>query len=72
MSLQAAKLKDGEFFTEFGPMWPGQGLSLKVKSVLYEEKSDFQVGEWHRHLCQTATYLADFSAAARLPRSAQF
>lgn len=24
-------------------MWPGQGLSLKVKEILYRGKSDFQV-----------------------------
>lgn len=24
-------------------MWPGQGLSLKVKDVLYKARSDFQV-----------------------------
>jgi spermidine synthase len=34
--------KDG-WFTELGSMWPGQGLSLKVKEVLYQGKSKFQV-----------------------------
>jgi spermidine synthase len=34
--------KDG-WFTELGSMWPGQGLSLKVKEVLYKGKSKFQV-----------------------------
>jgi hypothetical protein len=34
--------KDG-WYTELGPLWPGQGLSLKVKEVLYEGRSDFQV-----------------------------
>ena len=44
--------KDG-WFTELGSMWPGQGLSLKVKEVLYEGRSEFQVrvlccGGWRR------------------------
>ncbi|WIA37410.1 hypothetical protein OEZ86_014335 [Tetradesmus obliquus] len=30
------------WFTELGSMWPGQGLSLKVKEVLYKGKSKFQ------------------------------
>jgi spermidine synthase len=34
--------EDG-WFTELGSMWPGQGLSLKVKEVLYKGKSKFQV-----------------------------
>jgi hypothetical protein len=34
--------KDG-WYTELGSMWPGQGLSLKVKEVLYRGRSDFQV-----------------------------
>lgn len=34
--------KDG-WYTELGSMWPGQGLSLKVKEVLYRARSDFQV-----------------------------
>jgi hypothetical protein len=34
--------KDG-WYTELGSMWPGQGLSLKVKEVLYKGKSQFQV-----------------------------
>lgn len=33
--------KDG-WFTELGSMWPGQGLSLKVKEVLHRGKSQFQ------------------------------
>jgi hypothetical protein len=32
-------------------MWPGQGMSLQVKEVLFQGKSDFQV--WHCNL-QTA------------------
>lgn len=35
--------KDG-WYTELGSMWPGQGLSLQVKEVLYRGKSEFQVG----------------------------
>lgn len=31
------------WYTELGPMWPGQGLSLQVKEVLYRGKSTFQV-----------------------------
>ncbi|GMH33086.1 hypothetical protein BSKO_00920 [Bryopsis sp. KO-2023] len=34
-------VKDG-WFTELGVMWPGQGLSLKVKEILYRGKSNFQ------------------------------
>jgi hypothetical protein len=34
--------KDG-WFTELGSLWPGQGLSLKVKEVLYKGNSKFQV-----------------------------
>lgn len=33
--------KDG-WYTELGPMWPGQGLSLRVKEVLHRGRSDFQ------------------------------
>jgi hypothetical protein len=33
--------KDG-WYTELGPMWPGQGLSLKVKEVLHRSRSKFQ------------------------------
>jgi hypothetical protein len=35
--------KDG-WYTEVSSMWPGQGMSLKVKEVLYKGKSQFQVG----------------------------
>lgn len=34
--------KDG-WYTELGSMWPGQGLSLQVKEVLYRGRSEFQV-----------------------------
>ncbi|KXZ44051.1 hypothetical protein GPECTOR_75g775 [Gonium pectorale] len=30
------------WYTEMSPMWPGQGLSLKIKEVLYRAKSEFQ------------------------------
>ena len=30
------------WFSELSEMWPGQALSLKVDSVLFEGKSDFQ------------------------------
>ena len=34
----------GGWFTELSTMWPGQGLSLKVDEILFEGRSDFQVG----------------------------
>lgn len=33
----------GGWYTELGSMWPGQGLSLQVKEVLYKGRSKFQV-----------------------------
>jgi spermidine synthase len=33
----------GGWYTELGSMWPGQGLSLQVKEVLYQGRSEFQV-----------------------------
>ncbi|EFJ52441.1 hypothetical protein VOLCADRAFT_55771 [Volvox carteri f. nagariensis] len=30
------------WYTELSPMWPGQGLTLKIKEILYRAKSDFQ------------------------------
>eukprot|EP00878_Enallax_costatus_P005950 GHUV01006241.1.p1 GENE.GHUV01006241.1~~GHUV01006241.1.p1 ORF type:complete len:322 (+),score=76.82 GHUV01006241.1:184-1149(+) len=33
--------KDG-WYTELGSMWPGQGLSLQVKEVLYRGRSQYQ------------------------------
>ncbi|KAK9813753.1 hypothetical protein WJX73_007051 [Symbiochloris irregularis] len=32
----------GGWFTEVGTMWPGQGLSIKVDEVLFQDRSDFQ------------------------------
>ncbi len=32
----------GGWFTELSTMWPGQGLSLKVDEVLYQDRSKFQ------------------------------
>lgn len=32
----------GEWFSEISEMWPGQALSLKVKEMIYHEKSEFQ------------------------------
>ncbi|KIY96353.1 spermidine synthase [Monoraphidium neglectum] len=32
----------GGWYTELGSMWPGQGLSLEVKEVLYKGRSKFQ------------------------------
>ena len=34
----------GGWFTELSTLWPGQGLSLKVDEILFEGRSDFQVG----------------------------
>ena len=42
MATGGASFKDG-WYTEISTMWPGQGLSLQVKEVLFEGKSDFQV-----------------------------
>jgi spermidine synthase len=50
--------KDG-WFTELGSMWPGQGLSLKVKEVLYKGKSKFQVTHSHQ-LCPLTISLDTF------------
>jgi len=35
------KLGDG-WFSEIGPMWPGQCMSLEVEEILFEGRSDFQ------------------------------
>jgi hypothetical protein len=34
--------KEG-WYTELSTMWPGQGLSLEVKEVLFQQRSKFQV-----------------------------
>eukprot|EP01068_Selenidium_serpulae_P003588 Selendium_serpulae@DN3180_c0_g1_i1.p1 len=31
-----------KWFSEFGSMWPGQAMSLEIKEVLHEEKSEYQ------------------------------
>ena len=31
------------WFTELSSMWPGQGLSLEVKDILFRQRSKFQV-----------------------------
>jgi len=31
-----------DWFTEISTLWPGQGMSFKVKEVLYQKQSDFQ------------------------------
>ncbi len=50
---------EGGWYTELSPMWPGQGLSLKIKEVLYKGKSDFQVRfRWHPARHSTAQQLA--------------
>lgn len=33
----------GGWFTELSTLWPGQGLSLKVDEVLFQDRSKFQV-----------------------------
>lgn len=35
------EIKNG-WWTEVNEMWPGQAFSMKVKNVLYHEKSEFQ------------------------------
>lgn len=42
-ALSPQAFKDG-WFTEKCTLWPGQGLSLQYDEVLYQAKSDFQVG----------------------------
>ena len=32
----------GSWFTELSTMWPGQGLSLKVDNILFQDRSKFQ------------------------------
>eukprot|EP01025_Chloroclados_australasicus_P010718 TRINITY_DN1446_c0_g1_i2.p1 TRINITY_DN1446_c0_g1~~TRINITY_DN1446_c0_g1_i2.p1 ORF type:complete len:384 (+),score=19.88 TRINITY_DN1446_c0_g1_i2:700-1851(+) len=38
---QGKMVKDG-WFTELSTMWPGTGLSLKIKEIVFQGKSDFQ------------------------------
>ena len=33
----------GGWFTEIGTLWPGQGLSIQVGEVLFQQRSKFQV-----------------------------
>ena len=33
----------GGWFTELSTMWPGQGLSLKVDEIVFQDRSKFQV-----------------------------
>ena len=42
-SAQGFKAGGEGWFREVCEMWPGQGLSLKVKEVLLQERSKFQV-----------------------------
>ena len=35
--------KEG-WYTETSSLWPGQGLSLQVDEVLFQDRSDFQAG----------------------------
>ena len=30
------------WFTETGPLWPGQAMSLEIQKVLFEGKSKYQ------------------------------
>ena len=30
------------WFTETGPLWPGQAMSLEIQKVLFEAKSKYQ------------------------------
>jgi len=37
----ASKLKDG-WFTEYGPLWPGQAMSIEIEKTIMEERSELQ------------------------------
>ena len=41
-SMQGFTASGEGWFREMSPMWPGQGLSLKVKQILLQERSNFQ------------------------------
>jgi hypothetical protein len=43
LSVQGLNAAKEGWFTELSTMWPGQGLSLKVKEVLFQQRSKFQV-----------------------------
>lgn len=43
MCFQGMNIAKDGWYTELGSMWPGQGLSLKVKEVLHQGRSKFQV-----------------------------
>lgn len=63
VNMQGMNIAKHGWFTELGSMWPGQGLSLKVKDVLYKGKSKFQVSSrlpW--------IVLAAFTAMKRVKR----
>lgn len=45
-------VKDG-WFTELSTMWPGQGISIQVKEVLFQGKSDFQVRHYIKWILET-------------------
>jgi len=55
----------GGWFTELSTMWPGQGLSLKVDEVLYQDRSKFQA----RRRCCTLAVLLHAVAVAAWPKS---
>ena len=57
----------GGWFTELSTMWPGQGLSLKVDEVLYQDRSKFQA---RRRCCTLAALLHGVAVAARPESSA--
>ncbi|GLI64183.1 hypothetical protein VaNZ11_007375 [Volvox africanus] len=38
----ADQMIEAGWYTELSPMWPGQGLTLKIKDILHRAKSDFQ------------------------------
>jgi hypothetical protein len=44
VSALAPQMINAGWYTELSPMWPGQGLTLKIKEVLHRAKSEFQVG----------------------------
>ena len=52
----------GGWFTELSTMWPGQGLSLKVDEILFQDRSKFQV----RTLPNVQTLVSAVRQASRL------
>ena len=49
--------KEG-WYTETSTLWPGQGLSLQVEEILFQDRSDFQASLWTCLLCSAAVLFA--------------